>query len=107
MITPFITDALYKLYPQIVSTNGDNAYDAEGNKVAYDLQAVTTQAQKEACEAKAKELIASSDWSVLPDVNIANKTEFVQYRVVLRNIIFNPEPDSVFPVAPKPVWTTI
>ena len=42
------TDALYKLYPQVVSTNGDTAYDAEGNEVAYDLSAVTTQAQKDA-----------------------------------------------------------
>ena len=36
--------ALYKLYPQIVTTNGDTAYDAEGNEVAYDLSAVTAQA---------------------------------------------------------------
>jgi len=33
-------DAIYKLYPQVVSTNGDVAYDAEGNEVAYDKDAV-------------------------------------------------------------------
>jgi hypothetical protein len=33
-------DALRKLYPQIVTTNGDVAYDADGNEVAYDKAAV-------------------------------------------------------------------
>jgi hypothetical protein len=33
-------DALRKLYPQIVTTNGDVAYDANGNEVAYDQAAV-------------------------------------------------------------------
>lgn len=33
-------DAIYKLNPQVVSTNGDVAYDADGNEVAYDKAAV-------------------------------------------------------------------
>ena len=33
-------DAIYKLYPQIVSTDGETAYDADGNEVAYDKSAV-------------------------------------------------------------------
>lgn len=33
-------DAIYKLYPQIVRTMGDIAYDADGNEVAYDKAAV-------------------------------------------------------------------
>jgi hypothetical protein len=33
--------AIYKLYPQVTGTTGDVAYDANGNEVAYDLQAVT------------------------------------------------------------------
>ena len=43
-----ITNAIYKLYPQVIRTVGDIAYDANGNEVAYDLSAVTTQAQKDA-----------------------------------------------------------
>ena len=43
-----ITEALYKLYPSVVRTVGDVAYDADGNEVAYDLQAVTAQAQADA-----------------------------------------------------------
>ena len=43
-----IIQAIYKLYPNVIRTEGDNAYDAEGNEVAYDLQAVTAQAQADA-----------------------------------------------------------
>jgi len=43
-----ITQAIYKLYPQVVTTVGNTAYDANGNEVAYDLQAVTAQAQTDA-----------------------------------------------------------
>ena len=48
MITTNQIDAIYKLYPSVVHTVGDVAYDAEGNEVAYDLQAVTAQAQADA-----------------------------------------------------------
>ena len=48
MITSDQIQAIYKLYPQVVTTVGDIAYDAEGNEVAYDLQAVTAQAQADA-----------------------------------------------------------
>lgn len=33
-------EAIYKLYPQVISTVGDKAYDADGNEVAYDKSAV-------------------------------------------------------------------
>ncbi len=32
--------AIYKLYPNVVRTVGDIAYDADGNEVAYDKAAV-------------------------------------------------------------------
>ena len=40
--------AVFKLYPQVLTMRGDDAYDADGNEVAYDLQAVTAQAQADA-----------------------------------------------------------
>jgi hypothetical protein len=43
-----ITSAIYKLYPSVVRTVGDTAYDADGNEVAYDLAAVTAQAEADA-----------------------------------------------------------
>ena len=48
MITSQQTSAIHKLYPQVIRTVGDIAYDADGNEVAYDLQAVTAQAQADA-----------------------------------------------------------
>ena len=39
---------IIKLNSQIVTVRGDIAYDADGNEVAYDLQAVTAQAQADA-----------------------------------------------------------
>lgn len=45
-------DALRKLYPQIVTTNGDIAYDADDNEVAYDLAAVQAYADSQAYIAK-------------------------------------------------------
>jgi hypothetical protein len=43
-----IPSAIYKLYPSVIRTIGDIAYDSNGNEVAYDLQAVTAQAQADA-----------------------------------------------------------
>ena len=39
---------IFKLNPQTAYIRGDIAYDADGNEVAYDLQAVTTQAEADA-----------------------------------------------------------
>jgi len=41
-------DTLIKVYPQVTHSVGDVAYDADGNEVAYDLQAVTAQAEADA-----------------------------------------------------------
>jgi hypothetical protein len=49
-------DAIYKLYPSVIYTNGDKAYDKDGNEVAYDLQTVTAQSEADAqAEVAAKE----------------------------------------------------
>jgi hypothetical protein len=41
-------NALYKLYLQVTVVRGNIAYDANGNKVSYDLAAVTAQAEADA-----------------------------------------------------------
>jgi len=43
-----ITSAIYKLYPQVIRTVGDVAYDANSNEVVYDLETVTAQAEADA-----------------------------------------------------------
>ena len=40
--------ALQNLYLNVITLQGDIAYDADGNEVAYDLQAVTAQAEADA-----------------------------------------------------------
>lgn len=56
------------------------------------------------CEKKAKDLIAEVDWSVLPDVNLANKSDFEAYRAALRQFIFNPVPEPIWPERPTAQW---
>lgn len=60
---------------------------------------------KQNCKDEAKKRIANSDWSVLPDVNITNKSEFESYRSQLRNLIINPVEDPIFPTEPNPIWS--
>ena len=59
---------------------------------------------KQNCKDKAKILIASCDWSVLPDVNLQNKSEFENYRSILRDYILNPVENPEFPPEPNPIW---
>jgi hypothetical protein len=40
MITQNQTQAIYQLYPSVVRTVGDVAYDADGKEVSYDKAAV-------------------------------------------------------------------
>ena len=63
-------DTIYKLYPQVVRTIGNTAYDADGNEVAYDLQAVTAQAEADAqavIDAKASALTKLSALGLTED----------------------------------------
>jgi hypothetical protein len=45
-------DAIYKLYPQVLYTNGDKAYDKDGNEVSYDKAAVEAYVQAHSYIAK-------------------------------------------------------
>jgi len=99
-----LTNTIYKLYPQTVRTVGDTAYDANGNEVAYDLALVTTQSQKDDCKAKAKQLLADSDWTQVSDAGLKNQADFVAYRGILRGLVISPVVDVVFPDVPLAVW---
>ncbi len=104
ILTTQISQAIYKLYPQVVTIADGIAYDADNNEVAYDLAAVTTQAQKDACKAQAKALLAASDWSILPDVQISNKADFENYRAILRGYVISPVANPTWPTEPTPIW---
>lgn len=60
--------------------------------------------KKQNCKNEAKQKISNSDWSVLPDVKISNKSEFENYRAILRNYILNPVEDPSWPQEPDPIW---
>jgi hypothetical protein len=62
--------------------------------------------KKQNCKDKAKQLIAKTDWAVLPDrsVMLDNASDFVQYRTQLLDLILNPVENPVFPTEPTPRW---
>lgn len=61
---------------------------------------------KQDCKDKAKQLIALTDWSQLPDRSpmIANLQAFIDYRNTLLDLILNPVNNPVFPIEPNPIW---
>ena len=49
--------------------------------------------------------LSNSDWAALPDVNLANKQAWLDYRAELRNLRTNPtEFTGEFPVEPPIIW---
>lgn len=57
------------------------------------------------CKAKAKELLAKTDWAVLPDVGLTNQADFITYRSNLRTLVLNPVAEPVFGTEPTPIWS--
>jgi hypothetical protein len=55
-------------------------------------------------KSQAEQLLMDSDWSVLPDVSLANKADWEAYRASLRAIAISPSVDPVWPVKPESVW---
>lgn len=53
----------------------------------------------------AEKRLLESDWTVLPDVNLANKSEWETYRAALRVIACNPQEGILnWPAKPQNVW---
>jgi hypothetical protein len=59
------SQAIYKLNPQVAIIRGDIAYDAQGNEVTYDIQAVTAQAEADAQAAATAKASAIAKLSAL------------------------------------------
>jgi len=76
MITNDQIQAIYKLYPQVISTRNDIAYDANSNEVAYDLAAVEAKlAELQAKEAAAIQAQADAKQSALNKLMALGLTE--------------------------------
>ncbi len=57
--------------------------------------------------AEAEELLSQSDWAVLPDVQLANQSEWIAYRQQVREIrVDPPSTPAVFPPTPPVIWAT-
>lgn len=74
-------------------------------EVADEVTRLINQKPFDECKAKAKQLIAATDWAVLPDVGLANKADFEAYRSALRAYIINPVAEPQWPTEPEPVWS--
>ena len=58
----FLTSAIHALYPQVVRTVGEDAFDVDGNPVAYDRQSVEAKAAlMQAQQQRAAAFTAESD----------------------------------------------
>ena len=109
----YITQAIYALYPQVVTTRGDVAYDADGNAVDYDQAAVDVEAGKIACKNQAVSILNATDWTSIGDVGnpqmsnpyLVNQAAFISYRSQIRNYAVNPVVDPVWPEQPTEQWS--
>lgn len=64
------------------------------------------------CKFKAQGLLAETDWSEIPSVvdpthtpHLANASDFVAYRVLIRSLVVNPVINPVWPTTPTAVWS--
>ena len=67
-------------------------------------QSTLDQVAKDNCKNQAKQLLANSDWSALPDVGLVNQSDFLAYRAIIRQLAINPVVNPQFPEEPSPVW---
>jgi len=58
----YFASAIHQLYPNVVRTVGEDAFDADGNPVTYDRAAVEVEAQRmEARQARAAAYVSEAD----------------------------------------------
>ena len=110
----YFTQAIYKLYPNVVTIVDKEAFDADGNLVEYDPVAVQEEADKMSCADQAKAILQTTDWTSIADVGdptkanpyLINQAEFIAYRSTVRGYAVNPVVDPVFPTAPTEQWSS-
>jgi hypothetical protein len=109
----YYSEAIYQLYPNVVSINNGIAYDAEGNQVEYDSVAVEVEAKKLDCKSQASQILQATDWTSFSDVGdstkanpyLVNQAAFIAYRSQVRSYAVNPVADPVWPTQPTEQWS--
>lgn len=81
-----IHNSIYKLYPQVTVIRGDEAFDADGNLVAYDLDLVKAEQAAEAKRQEALAYLASTDYMMTADYD-KDTTEVKVLRAAARAVI--------------------
>lgn len=110
----YFVNAIYILYPQVIVTRGNEAFDVEGNQVQYDSVAVQEEADKLACSDQAKAILTATDWTSIADVGnpdasnpyLVNQTAFIAYRSQIRALAINPVANPVWPTQPTEQWSS-
>jgi uncharacterized protein YbcC (UPF0753/DUF2309 family) len=110
-----LTDAIVSLYPTAQFT----LYEEDYSRLEWYSENIPKPSKKELqdhlvilqnienknnCKAKAKQLLAASDWAVLPDVGLKNSDAYITYRGILRGLVIQPQINPDFPTEPTPVW---
>lgn len=103
-LTVFQYEAIFALYPQVVTIRDNVAYDADGNEVQYDTEVVNLEADKLSCKATAQQLLQTTDWTQAADCPLVNKAEFTAYRATVRELAINPVANPTFPELPTEQW---
>jgi hypothetical protein len=78
--------SIFKLYPQVTVIYGDEAFDADGNLVAYDLDLVKAEQAAEAKRQEALAYLASTDYMMTADYD-KDTTEVKVLRAAARAVI--------------------
>ena len=78
--------AIYKLYPQVVRTVDDEAFDADGNQVTYDLALVQAEQAAEAKRQEALAYLSQTDYMMTADYD-KDTTAVKVLRAEARNVI--------------------
>lgn len=113
-MNPYFIQAIYVLYPQVVTTINQEAFDVDGNPVEYDPVAVQQEADKLSCADQAKAILTATDWTSISDVGdpaksnpyLINQAEFIAYRSTVRGYAVNPVVDPVWPTQPTEQWSS-
>ena len=81
-----IHTSIFKLYPNVAVIRGDEAFDADGNLVAYDLDLVKAEQAEEAKRQEALAYLASTDYMMTADYD-KDTTDVKALRAEARQVI--------------------
>lgn len=84
-----IHSAIFKMYPQVTVIRGDEAFDADGNKVEYDLQAVQAESAQQKQNEESRSYLSSTDWYVIrqQETGVAIPQDILDARQAARSSI--------------------